>query len=513
MAVAAFWFTETAAADDTRIVEISSGHIAGDSIGNVDRFMGVPYAAPPVGELRWRAPQAVQAWSGVRSARAVASACAQYGNFFASADDTTFDKPYGSEDCLYLNVWAPKTADKARPVLVFFHGGSGFAGNAAHPFYDGAQLAEQLDAVVITTNYRLGVFGSLQSTALHTGDALEASGNFYLLDLIRVLDWTKENCRSFGCDGSNITIAGHSAGAVIVLALLRSPLAKGKFHKAISLSGVPFSGSMTVAYERTTKLLTSLLIRDGSAADQKEAEKLLLKKSPVALREYLYRQPMQVLVEASGRGLTPVAVSDGAVLQKLENPDKPAPVAVSQVPLLIGKTRNELSTLIPLFGPAAKMADMWPYYSGETVQRSPGNKMGWFDRLKRRAAVAFVGRYLNWKFDDFVGQYAAQLPAVFVYQFEWDNYPEPWRSDLGAAHGLDVPFIFGNFIDDQEIYMRFAWTTANREEREALHRNMAGSLRAFLRFDSSAEPHRLDEAWRSWKDSSYIRVWGGAAAR
>ena len=179
----------TAAAE----VTLSSGRIEGERLDDIDRYLGVPYARPPVGALRWRAPQPPEAWTGTRPALTPGHACMQRGNFFASDDERTFDLPYGDEDCLFLNVWAP-VADGERPLLIFFHGGSGIAGDSAHPLYDGTRLARALDAVVITANYRLGVWGSLQSPALETGDAAEDSGSFFLLDMVRVLDWARANC-------------------------------------------------------------------------------------------------------------------------------------------------------------------------------------------------------------------------------------------------------------------------------------------------------------------------------
>jgi len=492
---------------NAKVVETSAGLIEGRLTRGVYRFMGVPYAAPPIGDLRWRAPQPAAPWTGIRPAYKPASACAQYGNFFASSDAATFDKPHGSEDCLYLNIWAPQKFSAKRPVLIFFHGGSGIAGDAAHPLYDGAKLATALDAVVITTNYRLSVFGSLQSEALRTGDPAEDSGSYYLLDLIQVLDWTRNNCVGFGCDGGNITIAGQSAGAVNVLSLLRSPLAKGKFQKAISLSGVPFSGSWEQAKERTQELLSNLLIADGQAADKEQAQDQMQTLNPDDLREYLYAQPMHALVKASGRGLSPVALADGVVLKTLDAPESPAPQVVSKVPLLMGKTRDELTTLIPLFETDAPLVEMWPYYSGEPRQRSIKNELGWFKRIKRGTTVFFADRFLRRKFKRFTKEYGAQLPALYVYQFEWDNYPEPWRSDLGAFHGLDIPFVFGNFIDDRKIYMRFAWTEENRNEREALHRHIAESLKAFVHKGAPSTPAQAKQPWPQWQDGSHIEIW------
>ena len=135
------------------VVETESGLLEGTALAGVDRFMGVPYAAPPLGSFRWRAPQPMAPWDGVREAKQPGSACLQIGNFYTSNDESTFDRPYGSEDCLFLNLWAPPRSDTPRPVLVFFHGGSGIYGDSAHPMYDAERLARETDAVVVTANF------------------------------------------------------------------------------------------------------------------------------------------------------------------------------------------------------------------------------------------------------------------------------------------------------------------------------------------------------------------------
>ena len=495
------------AAASAAVVTLDAGLLEGKQQGGVSRYLGVPYAAPPVGELRWRAPQAVSPWRGVRKAHEYADACTQIGGFFASNDQATFDKPYGSEDCLYLNVWVPESGAQARPVLVFFHGGAGVAGTAAHPMYDGETLAKETGAVVITANYRLGVWGSLQSPALQTGNAAEDSGSFYLLDMIQVLDWARQNCQPLGCDPSNITISGQSAGAVAVLALLRSPLAEGKFQKAISFSGLPFSASMGEAEERTDVLLTSLLINDGLAENKKAAARLLASMSPEQLRDYLYAKSSEDLLRASGRGLHPLAVDDGTVLMALNKADKLAAKAVSVVPLLIGKTRDEMTTLVPIKGIGRNANQLWPLFDGEPREETINQKLGWFAGLNRGIKISMSSWALDRRFKKILDSYAESLPIMYAYQFEWADYPDPWRSELGALHGLDIPFIFGNFIDDRKSYMRFAWTEENAEYRAALHQQIVRSIKAFVHTgDPNIIPKKPWLPW--WGKEEQIERWG-----
>lgn len=483
------------------VITVEGGQLKGQSLSYVDQFMGVPYAAPPTGPLRWRAPQPVVPWQGVRPARQPARACLQIGNFFASNDPETFDQPYGSEDCLYLNVWAPRGPTAERPVLVFFHGGSGIAGSSAHPIYDGARLARDLDAVVITANYRLGVWGSLQSDALHTGNPAEDSGSFFLLDMIRVLDWTSAHCPVLGCDGSQITISGQSAGAVAVLGLLRSPLAKGKFARAISFSGLPFSATDAEARKRTETLLKGL-------TDQEDARPALNELAPEALRDALYRQSPEALLAASGRGLSPLYVADGTVLMAAPDDATAHPGVVSKVPLMIGKTLDEMTTLIPLDPRTRSFGAIWPLVNGAPRDETLRQRIGWFSSIKRGMVVSLADWSIDRRIRKAEARYAEQLPAVFAYRFAWADYPDPWRSELGVFHGLDLPFIFGNFIDDQKAYMRFAWTEENRAEREHLHQEIAVRLRAFVHTGNPNPPDATGSGWPPWNQADDLHIWG-----
>jgi len=492
---------------DASVVTLDSGRIEGETIGAVDRYLGVPYAAEPVGALRWRAPQAPAPWQDVRPALQPGSACMQVGNLYASAEADTFDKPYGSEDCLFLNVWVPQQTARSRPVLIFFHGGSGIFGAASHPLYDGARLAEATGAVIITANYRLGVWGSLQSPALQTGDAAEDSGSFFLLDMIRVLDWTRANCAAFGCDADNITISGQSAGAVAVLALLRSPLAKGKFQHVISFSGLPFSASQKTAQKRTATLLTQLLIDDGSAANEDDAARWLAAKTPAQLHDYLYGKSAQALLAASGSGLSPAYVADGTVLMHVDKPDELANDVVSAVPMMFGNVHDEMNTLTPIKTVGRSAARLWPLVNGEPRERTINQQLGFFGGISRDLRVFFANCLVRHELRKAERAYARQLPALYVYHFEWQDYPDPWHSEMGVFHGLDVPFVFGTFIDDRPMYMRFAWTPENRDEREALHERMAHAIGAFIRDGDPNDARTTGERWLPWNDNEYTKTW------
>src|SRR6478672_2809038 len=215
-------------------VKTTTGLVKGKPVdGGTTVYFGVPYAAPPVGDLRWKAPQAPQKWDGVRDASQTPAACMQPKVF----DDINFAKV--SEDCLTLNVWVPAKAKKA-PVMVWIHGGGFAAGGGDEPRHNGEAFAKK-GVVLVTINYRLGVFGFFAHPDLTKESPSHASGNYGLLDQIAALKWVKANIAAFGGDPSNVTIFGESAGSFSVSALVATPLAKGLFQKAIGESGAFFT--------------------------------------------------------------------------------------------------------------------------------------------------------------------------------------------------------------------------------------------------------------------------------
>lgn len=228
-----------AAAGETSVVaKIDSGEIAGIAAGGVEAFLGIPYAAPPLGELRWRAPQPVSPWEGVRQATTYGSDCIQAPN------DIEKIQTVPSEDCLYVNVWRPGTGaagstevgtGEKLPVLVWIHGGGFVGGGSSIPWYDGSAFARN-GIVVVSLNYRLGRLGFFAHPALlATGD--RPTGNFGFLDQIAALEWVQRNIAVFGGDPANVTLMGQSAGGASVLALLTSPAAQGLFQQVVILSG------------------------------------------------------------------------------------------------------------------------------------------------------------------------------------------------------------------------------------------------------------------------------------
>lgn len=223
----------TAAASAQPSVSVDTGQLAGATVDDLQIFKGIPYAAPPVGALRWRAPQPAQPWTGVRGATSFGAKCPQPKDEFTRSLGTT------SEDCLFLNIWAPRDAKKL-PVMVWIHGGSYARGSGAQRVYDGAALAKR-GVVLVTINYRLGRLGFFAHPALKADrDAnypSEPMGMYGIMDQIEALKWVKRNIAAFGGDPDSVTIFGESAGGGSVSYLMVSPLSKGLFHRAINQSG------------------------------------------------------------------------------------------------------------------------------------------------------------------------------------------------------------------------------------------------------------------------------------
>jgi para-nitrobenzyl esterase len=265
---------------DVRRVHTRQGVVAGETTPNsaVKIFMGIPFAAPPVGELRWKAPQPVQAWKGLRECiKPPASAMQKKPMpFFCWTKEFLIPDEPVSEDCLYLNIWTPaKTGKDKLPVIVWIHGGAFTGGSGTVPLYDGEAMARK-GVVFITINYRLGIFGFLAHPELSAEAGNGVSGNYGILDQIAALQWVHDNIAAFGGDPACVTIAGQSAGAMSVNMLAVSPLAKGLFHRAIAQSGGMFGKNFSISDLKTAgKKLTDNLGASISDLRKLPADSLL----------------------------------------------------------------------------------------------------------------------------------------------------------------------------------------------------------------------------------------------
>ncbi|WP_076997790.1 carboxylesterase/lipase family protein [Variovorax sp. KK3] len=525
-------------ADGALVRRTSAGSLAGADDGagaHTWSWKGVPFAKPPVGPLRWRAPMPPEPWSGVRQATAFGHACLQIGRLYGPGANNRYDAtiastlntPVGSEDCLTLNVWRPASTEQGLPVLFFIHGGSNISGYTADPVYDGAHLARAANAVVVTANYRLGVLGFLDMPQLRTGAASgEDSGNFALLDILAALRWVKNDIEAFGGDAGNVTLMGQSAGAINLLALLVSPLAQGLFHKAVPLSGgislasnLPAGSLPTLlpasAYQAQGKaLLLHLLVADGTAADLPAAERHVAAQSDAQVGDYLRAQDARtILSTVLAKGLTGSGpIPDGTVVPQ----DPIAAIAAgryARVPTLTGMTRDEGKLFAPfltLLGgkPGIRIDDATRFTLMQGFDPDAPASLATADILD--ASYLPVGtpdtgydartdlltqRFMAASRDNLLDTLKSQQPNLWHYQFDWSQEPPPWNEVYGAAHAFDLPFVFGNF--GPSVFANAANSRANEPGRLALSAAMMAGIAAFLR-NGDPNDTALGIPWPPW---------------
>ena len=509
-------------------------------------WKGVPYARAPVGALRWRAPQDPMAWTAPRNATAFGPACVQTGRLYGPGlnnrhDETigsTLGRTVGAEDCLTLNIWTPASpARRPRPVIVFVHGGSNITGYTADPVYDGAALARAQDAMVVSVNYRLGIFGFLNLAPLKTGQRDDDSGNFALLDIVKALEFVAGHAARFGGDPGRVTLMGQSAGAVNVYALLTSPMLASRpqplFHRVVALSGgistaatLPKGGIPGVLpaalwATRGEALLLEALVADGLAADAAAARRWVVERGPTEMATWLRARSADTLLgvvrtRLAARGLSASnPIPDGTVVAV----DPIAAIRQGRyvrVPVLAGHTRDETRLFPQLFalrpdlgGISGRLLDdaaVFALVSRYDAEAAPQTTVeDWIPRayLPTTAPVTgFEARAAEldrlWFAairDDVLDALRAQQAEVWAYEFEWRAQPAPFDTLFGAAHSFDLPFVFGNF--GPSLYARILFTRANQPGRLALAAAMQQRLGAFAR---SGQPNEAGAGpdWAAW---------------
>lgn len=451
IAVAVIFFAFPAIAQSPPQVRIDAGMVEGSASADqaIRTFTGIPFAAPPVGNYRWKAPQPVQPWEGVRKATAFGARCMQGGQF----NDMVFRDPGPSEDCLYLNVWTPARSSSARlPVMVWIYGGGFQAGSSSEPRQDGAMLARK-GVVVVSMNYRLGVFGFFSHPELTAETPRHASGNYGLLDQAAALRWVQANIAAFGGDPANVTIFGESAGSISVSAQMASSVAKGMFVRAIGESG-----GIAEWVPRMESLARSE--KTGVAFGEMVGAPTL-----AALRTIPSEELWQAALEAKDLRLWPNV--DGYFFS--ENPLVTyATGRQAHVPLLAGWNADEhrsyqffgslaptpenyLAKITAEFGVAAPaVLELFPGGTDAEVEASAHDL----------ASVEFI-TYSTWKWLELQ---AGGGTAVYRYRFDQPLPPEPnQRRSRGVHHGADIQFVF-NTLDSAKL----AWTADHRKMADVM---------------------------------------------
>ncbi|MGD8277872.1 MAG: carboxylesterase family protein [Gemmatimonadota bacterium] len=406
-------------------------------------FLGIPYATPPVGPLRWAPPEPAASWEGVRPATAFGDRCVQTNPF----PDMLFQSGKESEDCLSLSIWttAAGSEDAALPVMVWIHGGGFFSGAGDEKRHDGAVLASK-GVVLVHLNYRLGVLGFLAHPELTAESEHHASGNYGLLDQIAALEWVRDNIRAFGGDPGNVTIFGESAGSFSVSALMASPLSAGLFQKAIGESGA-YLGNRSLAAVALANAEEA-----GSAFAGRVGASALADLRAVAAPDLI------AAVRAARTGFSPII--DGYVL--VEDPwDTYAKGAQHHVPLLAGW--NSAESKLPPTTVAAFLEQLrraFPDDDDYAAARAvfPANDA----REARLSAIAlasdnFIG-YNTWKWIEL----HAATGGSPVYRYLFDQViptadGDPPADDPGAAHASDIEYVF-NTLDSKPL----AWRDSDR---------------------------------------------------
>ena len=491
-----------AVADRTTLRETTEGEYVGfvDSYGS-RAWLGIPYAKPPVDELRWQAPFPPEKHKETREALQFGSACAQFKNSFGpNEEDRDGDGIVGSEDCLYLNIWSSPNAVE-RPVMLWIHGGGNTIGHAGS--YNGARLAAEQNVVVVTINYRLGVLGWFHHPSVLQGSTSDPSGNYGTLDIIQSLKWVRKNIKEFGGDPDNVTIFGESAGGFNVLSLVASPRAKGLFHKAIVQSGRSITTTLQRAqafrfdggHEHSAKEISKkLLINEGEAANQQAAIDLHQSWSNDKMAYFLRNLSVTRLFgafEANAFGMVdlPSTTQDGYVVPVFTDDERFGDSANhNQTPIMLGSNRDEPT--------------LFMFQSPKYIETTLGVFNSIIDEHDYLREVYY--RANEWKaaaVDELANHFKRSgNPNVYTYRFDWDEEPSILGFDLskalGAAHFLEVPFVFGTFQSGQDLDAVFP----NDEAQEKLSQAMMSYWAEFAEHGNPSKggTDYLPE-WSSWQ--------------
>jgi len=445
-------------------VKTELGVVEGKEESAVHAFLGIPYGAPPVGDLRWKPPVAAAKWEGVRKAAEFGHRCMQ-GNVFG---DMVFRDPGGSEDCLSLNVWVPAKPSSAKlPVMVWIYGGGFAAGATSEQRQDGSHLAQQ-GVVVVSMNYRLGIFGFFVHPELAKESGWNSAGNYGLLDQVAALRWVHDNIAAFGGDPGNVTIFGESAGSFSVSAQMASPLAKGLFQKAIGESGAAFS--------RSGLKFEPLAVREE--ADVKAVTGKLGTKTLAELRAIPAQKLLEAFAPSWSQGFEFDADVDGYFL-----PDSASAIFAAgkqnDVPLLAGWNHDEGSFEV-VFKPEKPTAASMK----ANAQKDFGDRASEFLRLYPadddhilRSSLDFAGdQFIAWSTWAWM-EAQSKTGKQPIYRYRFDRAPQssdPKAPQMGAYHSAEIEYVFGQL--DSKTGM--IWTREDRQISEIMQKYWSNFARS-----------------------------------
>lgn len=442
-------------ADPAISVTVAQGELVGfaDADTGAHVWRSVPFAAPPVGDLRWRAPREPASWDGAREAVEAPPRCVQFVS--ALSDGDAAGTLSGQEDCLYMDIYAPAASDAREdlPVMLWIHGGSNTWGWADQ--YDASELASRHNVIVAVMQYRMGPLGWFAHSSLRDAaeNADDAAANFGTLDQVAALEWLQANAASFGGDASRVTVFGESAGGHNVVALLASPRASGLFHRAIIQSGSFRSVSLEEAETRdgdSARVIAERLT--GEAGASAEALRAV---SPAALYGAYDTQvdfdPPRIIQDG-------VVLPSGPMEEVFASAD-----TFNAVPIITGTNRDETKLFNLLDDRLVKQA--WGRFPKARDEALYEGLSEYQSRLWRAGSVDLPARAMT------SGGHA----PVYAYRFDWDEAGKVFVSDFsklfGAAHALEIPFVFGRFqfLGDAD---RFVFTDKNADGRYALSDTM-----------------------------------------
>ena len=464
------------------IVKVDGGQISGTSAEGVRVFKDVPFAAPPVGALRWKAPQPVVPWTGVKRADTFGPECVQTP--YPPGSVYTMEPAPQSEDCLHLNIWTTARPADRQPVMVWIHGGAWTRGASNIATYDGAALSRR-GVVVVTVNYRLGPLGFLAHPELTAESPNHSSGNYAILDHVAALKWIQRNIAAFGGNPGNITIFGESAGSWSVNATQATPLATGLFHKAIGQSGGQFARTQTLAEAEKGGLALAAAVGADSLAALRAvpAEKLIAVpsfRSAINVDRWVLPSDVRTIFAEKQHNNVPVLLGSNAD-EWTTLSDR------SQFPKTLDEFRERMGAQFPNL--AEELNEAYPVKSDADIP----------------AAMLAIGRdtIFSLEMRTWARLVAAAGQRAFLYQFTHVP-PGPNATYRGAYHAAEIQYVFGNLRNPL-----FTYTDADRRLSDAMSQY-------WVNFAKSGDPNGAGlPAWAAYDpgDEPYLELGASIRAR